>query len=118
MEFEIVFYRDNNGRNPIEDFISELAKKNRVLVAKTQKGIEQLRNSAYHAEPLSKHIGQGLWELRIRSKTDILRIFYTFTKGKIIILLHVFIKKQQKTSGRELEIARKRLREIKLREVN
>jgi len=35
MEFEIVFYTDNNGRNHIEDFISELAKKNRVLVAKT-----------------------------------------------------------------------------------
>lgn len=66
---------------------------------------------------MSKHLEAGLWELRIRAGTDILRIIYTFSKGRIIILLHVFIKKQQKTPARELEIARKRLKEVKRSEV-
>jgi phage-related protein len=81
-------------------------------LAKTREGIEKLRNRAYHREPLSKHIEPGLWELRIRLGTDILRIVYTFDKGQIIILLHAFVKKQQKTPKSELEIARKRLKEL------
>lgn len=118
MEFEIFFYKDTKGNNPIEKFILGLGKGNKVLVAKTRQGIEKLRNKAYHKEPLSKHLESGLWELRIKSGTDILRIIYTFHKGRIIILLHVFIKKQQKTPVDEINIARKRLKEIKAKEGN
>ncbi|MBI4097017.1 MAG: type II toxin-antitoxin system RelE/ParE family toxin [Candidatus Levybacteria bacterium] len=118
MEFEIRFYRDEKGKSLIEEFLIKLAESNRVLVVKTREGIEKLRHRSYHKEPLSKHLETGLWELRIKAGTDILRIVYTFTKGRIIILLHVFIKKQQKTSAGELEIARKRLQEIKAEEAN
>src|SRR3972149_6909866 len=112
MNFKIVFYKDSLGKSPIEEFFLKLVGNNRSLLAKTREGIEKLRNRDYHREPLSKYIRPGLWELRVRSGNDILRILYTFTKGQIIILLHVFIKKQQKTPSGELEIARKRLKEL------
>lgn len=118
MEFSIYFYKDGKGNNPIEKFLLELNKNNKILVAKTQQGIEKLRNRAYHKEPLSKHLESELWELRIKSGSDILRIIYTFSKRKVIILLHIFIKKKQKTPPGELIIARKRLKEIKMREAN
>ena len=117
MEFEIIFYKDEEGNSPIEEFLLGLARSNRELVAKTRQGIEKLRNRTYHREPLSKHIEPGLWELRIKSENDILRILYTFEKGQIIILLHVFIKKQQKAPSGELEIARQRLKELKESEI-
>ncbi len=113
MDFEIFFYKDTLGKSPIEEFLLKVAKSNPVLVAKTRQGIAKLRNRIYHKEPLSKHLEAGLWELRVSSGTDILRIIYTFSKGRISILLHVFIKKDQKTPARELEIARKRLKELK-----
>lgn len=118
MDFEIIFYKDAQGKNPIDEFFLELAQTNRVLLVKVRAGINKLRHKAYHKEPMSKYIEAGLWELRVRSRTDILRILYTFRKGQIIILLHVFIKKQQKTPAGEIEIARKRLKEIKLQEAN
>lgn len=118
MEFQIYFYKDSLGKSPIENFFLKLSKTNKVLLAQSLKGIEKLKNRAYHKEPLSKYIEPGLWELRIRSGTDILRILYTFTKGQIIILLHVFVKKQQKTPMGELEESRKRLKELKARETN
>jgi len=118
VEFEILFYKDEKDNSPIEEFLLELGKSNRTLVSQTRRGIEKLRNRAYHREPLSKHLEAGLWELRIRAGTDILRIIYTFSKGQIIILLHVFIKKKQKTPEGELEIARKRLKELKMKEVD
>ena len=115
MDFEIIIYRDRIGNSSIEEFLLGLVKTNQALFNETSKGIEKLRNRAYHKEPLSKYLELGLWELRIRAGTDILRIIYTFKKGRVIILLHVFIKKQQKTPASELEVARKRLKELKER---
>lgn len=118
MEFEIEFYKGKKGNSPIVEFLLGIAKDKKILVVKTRQGIEKLRNRAYHREPLSKHLEAGLWELRIKAGTDVLRIVYTFSKGRIIILIHIFIKKQQKTPLGELAIARKRLKEIKTMEVN
>ncbi len=118
MEFEINYYKDRFGRMPVEEFLLELDKTNIALQAKAFQGIGKLRNRTYHKEPLSKHLESGLWELRVRAGSDILRIIYTFRKGRIIILLHIFIKKKQKTPVGELEIARKRLKELNLKEAN
>ena len=113
MEFEVKFYKDSSGKSPIEEFLLKLSDNNLVLVTKTRESIEKLRNRIYHREPFSKHIEKGLWELRVKSGTDILRIFYTFEQGRIIILLHIFVKKKQKTPTKELEIARNRLNELR-----
>jgi len=118
MEFKIIFYKDKSGNNFIEKFFLELEKSNRDLVAQARKGIEKLRNRTYHKEPLSKYLEPNLWELRVKSGTDILRIIYTFNKGQVIILLHVFIKKKQKIPANELDIARKRLIELKNKGAN
>lgn len=118
MDFKIEYYKGSSGKSPIEEFLLELKRSNNPLAEQILKGLEKLKNRAYHKEPLSKHLESGLWELRIKAGTDILRIIYTFNKGRIIILLHIFIKKQQKTSEGELEIARKRLKEIKTKEAD
>lgn len=118
MDFDIFFYRDTNGNSPIEEFLYKLKQTNNPLAERTFKGLGKLKNRIYHREPLSKHLETGLWELRIKAGNDILRILYTFSKGRVIILLHVFIKKQQKTPKIELEMARKRLKEIKAKEEN
>lgn len=112
MEFEIIFYKDSEGKSPIEEFFLELRKSNRDLLVKSRQSIRKLRYRFYHKEPLSKYLEPGLWELRVKSGSDILRILYTFKKGRIIILLHVFVKKAQKTPVGELEIARNRLKEV------
>lgn len=114
MEFKIFYYRDRLEKSPIGEFLDELAIKNGPLFNQVSKGLVKLRNRAYHKEPFSKYIELGLWEIRIRAATDTLRIFYTFQKGQVIILLHIFIKKTSKIPVKELEIARKRLAEINM----
>lgn len=118
MEFEIEFYKDEKGNRPIEKFLDELEKRNSLLYDQTLKGFAKIKNRAYHKEPLSKYLEPGLWEMRIRSRNNILRVIYTFAKGQIIILLHGFVKKQQKTPIKELEEARRRLKMLKVREAN
>ena len=63
--------------------------------------------------PYVRPMKNGLFEIRAKGKEGIGRIFYCTAKGRKIIILHSFIKKAQKSLLRELNIARKRLKEVK-----
>lgn len=60
----------------------------------------------------TKAVKDGLFELRVKSKEGLARIFYCTKIGKIIIMLHVFIKKSQKIPKKELKIAYTRMKEV------
>ena len=62
--------------------------------------------------PHTKPIENGLFELRVKSKEGIARVFFCTKVGKRIIMLHVFIKKTQKIPKKELVIANKRMLEV------
>jgi phage-related protein len=63
--------------------------------------------------PHTKALGKSLFELRVKGKEAIARIFYCTMIEKRIHMLHCFIKKSQKIPDKELSIARKRLKEVK-----
>jgi len=58
-----------------------------------------------------KHIEDGIYEIRIEFKSDIYRIFTFFDDNKLVILLHGFQKKTQKTPRKEIVQAKKLRRE-------
>lgn len=58
-------------------------------------------------EPFSKHIEDGIFEIRNKVGNDITRIFYFFVIGQKIILTNGFIKKTQKTPKDEIALAKK-----------
>jgi phage-related protein len=62
--------------------------------------------------PHSRAMGDGLFELRPRGREGIARVFYCMKVGRKIVMLHSFIKKTSETPKRELEIARRRQREV------
>lgn len=62
--------------------------------------------------PHTRAMGKGLFELRPRGPEGIARVFYCIRVDRRIVILHVFIKKTQETPKRELEIARRRQREM------
>lgn len=63
--------------------------------------------------PHSRAMGDGLFELRLKSKEGIVRVFYCTVVAQRIVVLHSFVKKSQKTPKKELETARRRMREVK-----
>jgi len=63
--------------------------------------------------PHTRAMGEGLFELRLKSAEGIARVFYCTMMGKSIVMLHQFIKKTDKTPPKELAIERRRLKEIK-----
>ena len=63
--------------------------------------------------PHTKSLSDGLFELRLKNKDGIGRVFYCTKVGKNIVMLHSFVKKSQKIPKKEIDIARKRLKEVK-----
>lgn len=63
--------------------------------------------------PHSRAMGEGLFELRPRGREGIGRAMYCFLVGQRVVVLHGFIKKSQVTSKRDLEIARRRMKEVR-----
>lgn len=62
--------------------------------------------------PHVKALGQGLFEIRVKSEEGIGRVFFCYVVNKEVIILHSFIKKTQKTPDKEMKIARARMKEV------
>ena len=67
---------------------------------------------ALHA-PHARHLGGPLWELRAKAQEGIARGIYVAVTGRRVVVLHVFVKKTDKTPRRALAIAAERLREVR-----
>lgn len=99
------FYDTEDGKCPVEDFISSLEAK---MHAKVLRAIDLLENNGIELrEPYSKSLGDGIFELRIKQSSDITRVLYFFFIGNKAILTNGFIKKGQKTPESEIILAKK-----------
>ncbi|MYF75100.1 MAG: type II toxin-antitoxin system RelE/ParE family toxin, partial [Gemmatimonadetes bacterium] len=63
--------------------------------------------------PHTRAMGNGIFELRLRAKEGIARVFFCTIVNRKIVMLHSFVKKSQRTPKRDLDIAIQRMREIK-----
>ena len=57
-------------------------------------------------------IHKSAFELRIKDKNGVYRIFYVLFDKSTIFIPHTFIKKTQKTPTKEIQIAKKRLKRL------
>ncbi|MEX0621675.1 MAG: type II toxin-antitoxin system RelE/ParE family toxin [Candidatus Woykebacteria bacterium] len=105
MPWNIILFETSRDEKPVEELIASLDKS---TIAKTIHIIDLLEKYGNQlGMPHSKKLTSGLYELRVRGKQEV-RILYSFIR-KDIYLLHGFIKKQQKTPRKEIDIALKRL---------
>ncbi len=63
------------------------------------------------ARPMAS-IAAGAAELRIRDRTGIYRVFYVVKSARGILVFHAFVKKSRATPRQEVELGRKRLKEL------
>lgn len=69
-------------------------------------GLERVR------EPYVKHLEGALWEMRLKGRSGIARAVYVTAIGRRIVIVHIFIKKTQKTLRHEIEVALRRAKEV------
>ena len=63
--------------------------------------------------PHTRVMGGGLFELRLKAAEGIARVLYCTVPDRRVVVLHQFVKKTEKTPPKELDIARRRMNEVK-----
>ena len=111
--YRIKIFRDAQGNQPIKEYLTELAgkadKDSRIKLGKIDYYLQSLREYGTRVgEPFVKHIEGDIWELRpLRD-----RFFFFSWQGDTFVLLHHFVKKTQKTPTKEIDQAKRNLRDF------
>ena len=113
-EYNVEFFENDSGQYPAEAYINSLDAKLSAKVYRTLVMLED--NGSELREPYSKHLDDGIFEVRVRVATNSARVLYFFHIGKRVILTHGFTKKTQKTPPSEIERAKKYRRDFLERE--
>ncbi len=110
--YQIEIYENKNGESEIEDYIQNLRrnqnKNNNIKFTKIIAYIRMLReNGLALGIPYVKHLEGEIWELRpLRN-----RILFAYIKNDKFVLLNMFVKKMQKTPKKEIEKAKRLLKD-------
>lgn len=112
--YTVEFYEDKDGKSEIRDYLVRLSKD-----AKTDKNARINKNKIFAyikaieeygtriGQPIVKHIEDDLWELRPLSN----RIFFFYWKDDKFVLVHHYIKKSQKAPKKEIEKAKRNVKD-------
>ena len=103
------FFQTDAGAEPVRDWLKVLPIIERKAIGED---IKTVQFGWPLGMPLVGHMGGGIWEVRTRLSTRIARVLFVLDGGTMV-LLHGFIKKEQKTPKPELELARERLKQMK-----
>lgn len=98
-----------SGKEPVREWLKALDAADRKIVGDD---IRDLEFAWPVGLPLCRSLGGGLWEVR-SDLTDgkIARVIFCAHQGHAV-LLHAFVKKTQKTPSGDLDLARKRMKEV------
>lgn len=105
----VVFYATATGNEPVRDWLLGLTRSDRRAVG------QDIKTAQYGwplGMPLIRKLETGLWEVRSRIADGIARVLFT-VDGQLMVLLHGFVKKSQKTPAADLKTAKQRLTELR-----
>jgi len=111
MKWKINYYHNQNNSSPIREWLDSLANEPkaeifRILQMLGKYGIDL-------GLPFVRPLESKIYEIRAKDRSGIYRVLYFAHTDKTFVLLHGFIKKTQKTPRKEIEIALKRMKEVK-----
>ena len=108
---EILYYPEGN-RGPVKDYLDGLAKDRPKAFTRLAVDLEVLAAEGLRSQQITvRPLGSKLWELKREYDGVQYRLFFGVKKGAVWIL-HSIEKKSAKTPKDDLELARKRLKEV------
>ena len=99
------FFRSDSGREPVREWLKSLDVEDRRIIGEDIKDVEF---SWPIGMPLVRPLGREIWEVRSSLPHGrIARILFCVEQG-CMVLLHGFMKKTQKTSKQDFDLAIRR----------
>jgi phage-related protein len=112
-EWEIYYYKNKRGNEPVKDFIDDLRMKDQVKIFDWISRLEELGPNAIR--PLVEYLGDDIYELRVKLSDTESRILYFFIFKNCLILANAWNKKKEAASKTEykkhIEIAKNCLKD-------
>jgi phage-related protein len=103
------FYETAAGSEPVRLWLRSLSAEDRVII---EKDVAKVEFGWPIGMPYCHSLGGGLWEVRSDlSSNRTARVLFCIASGSMV-LLHGFIKKSQQTPKPDLELGRRRIKEI------
>jgi len=107
------FYQNENGKEPVRDWLKDLDQEERRLIGTDIKTVEF---GWPIGMPTCRPMGDGLFEIRTNlPQNRTARVLFCIYQEEMI-LLHGFIKKSQKTPKKEMDLALERKQKLELGE--
>jgi phage-related protein len=103
------FYRTDGGHEPVREWLRDLGKEVTKAIGSD---ILTVQWNWPVGKPLVDGLGGGLYEVRSTHGRREYRVFFCISASTIIVLLHGIVKKTRTTPRSDLELARRRLREV------
>ena len=103
------FFRTDAGGEPVREWLKDLPVPERKAIGED---IKTVQFGWPLGMPLVAHLESGIWKVRTRLSTRIARVLFVLD-GDTMVILHGFIKKEQKTPKPELDLAKERLKLLK-----
>ena len=103
------FYRSDSGKEPVREWLKSLSREDKKIIG------EDIKTAQFGwpvGMPLIRPLEKGLYEVRSTLKNRIARVIFTVDGGRMM-LLHGFIKKDQKIPKKDFDLALKRLAKLK-----
>jgi phage-related protein len=109
-EIPVVFYRTSGGAEPVLDWLRSLPAEDRRAIGTD---LATVQFGWPVGMPLCRSLGEGLWEVRSRLPSRRIARLLFFVHEDRIGVVHGFIKKTQKTPPADLDLARRRMKEMR-----
>jgi phage-related protein len=103
---DVNFYKLDGGTEPVRDWLKSLSTPDRKSIGED---IKTVQYGWPPGMPLVRKMGFNLWEVRTHLVNRIARVLFTLD-GAVMVLLHGFIKKSDKTPVVDLKTAMNRLK--------
>jgi phage-related protein len=110
-EIPVVFYRTSGGAELVLDWIRSLPVEDRRAIGAD---LATVQFGWPIGMPLCRPLGNGLWEVRSTLPSRRIARLLFFVEGDRVGVVHGFIKKTQKTPVDDLELARRRMKEMQI----
>ena len=105
----VVFFKTASCREPVRDWLLDLVPDARRAIG------YDIKTAQYGwplGMPLIRKLEPSMWQVRSNIAAGIARVLFT-VDGPVMVLLHGFVKKSQKTPVSDLKTAQQRLSDLR-----
>ena len=106
---DVYFFKTETNNEPVRQWLQLLTSRNKKLIGED---IKTVQFGWPLGMPLVRHIDGEIWEVRSRLSEGIARILFILDDNAMV-LIHGFIKKQQKIPKLDLDLAKQRVKQLR-----